>query len=176
MLELVPHAKSIWVPYQRNYPIIDSQLRVLHKAAAKKGVTILESPADDAHEIQQILQQKELSDHIDMDAILFIVEPLTVTSDVFVVIGKFAFKHKIPLGGALISAQEYSSVFGVNVDIIKTGERAAISADKILSGTPAGTIPVISAESHFEINYTAAKKLGIEIPDGLLSKADRVIR
>ena len=69
----------------------------------------------------------------------------------------------------------YGSIFGINVDIRKTGEQAAILADKILKGTLAGTIPVISSESFLEINYKVALKFGVPVPEGLLSRADRII-
>jgi putative ABC transport system substrate-binding protein len=111
-----------------------------------------------------------------MDAILFVAEPLAVTSDAFAVMGKFAAKHKLPIGGALMSVGGYGSVFGVNVDIVTTGKQAAVLADKILRGTPAGTIPVVSAESFFEINYKAAQKLELNVSEGLLSRADKIIR
>ena len=91
-------------------------------------------------------------------------------------IGKFAAKLNIPIGGALISAGEYRSVYGVNVNIPNSGKTAAILADKILKGTPAGTIPVVSAENYFEIDYKTATEFGLKLKEGLLYKADKIIR
>jgi putative ABC transport system substrate-binding protein len=71
---------------------------------------------------------------------------------------------------------DYSTVFGVNVDPVVSGKQGAPLADKIFKGTAAGTIPVVSAENFFQINYSAAQAVGIEIPEGLLSQADEVIR
>lgn len=51
----------------------------------------------------------------------------------------------------------------------------ALLADKILRGTPAGTIPVISSQSFLQINYRAAQKAGITVPEGLLERADQII-
>jgi putative ABC transport system substrate-binding protein len=176
MLELVPQAKRMWIPYQRGYPIVDSQLEVLRPAAASSGVTLVEFPADDAAEIQAELEARAKSADIGMDAILFIAEPLAVTSDAFAVMGKFAAEHKIPIGGALMVVGDYGSVFGVNVDIVNTGKQAAPLADKILKGIQAGTIPVVSAESYLQINYKVAQELGLTVPEGLLSLADEIIR
>jgi putative ABC transport system substrate-binding protein len=176
MLELVPQAKRLWIPYQRGYPIVTSQLEVLYPAAEKAGVTLIEFPADDAAEIQTELDRLASSDDIGMDAILALAEPLFVTPDAFEVMGKFAAKHRLPIGGALIAVGNYGSIFGVNVDITKTGQQAAILADKILRGTPAGTIPVVSSESYFEINYKAARELGLKMSEGLLGRADKIIR
>jgi putative ABC transport system substrate-binding protein len=177
MRELAPSAKRMWIPYQRGYPIVASQMEVLRSAAAAVGVTLEEAPADNAAELQTILDARaKKSKNIGMDAILFLAEPLAVTSDAFAVMGKFAAEHRLPIGGALMLVEGYGSVFGVNVDIVTTGKQAAVLADKILRGTPAGTIPVVSAESFFEINYKAAKKLRLNISEGLLSRADKIIR
>ncbi len=95
-----------------------------------------------------------------IDAIFLIVEPLAVTSDPFIVMGKFAAEHKIPIGGALMSAGGYDSIFGVNVENIAVGKQAAPLLDKIFKGIPAGTIPVVSAENYIQINYKAAQAPG----------------
>jgi putative ABC transport system substrate-binding protein len=49
-------------------------------------------------------------------------------------------------------------------------------ADKIFNGTPAGTIPVITAESLFQIKVDTAQELDVTVPDGLLKQADEIIR
>jgi len=70
----------------------------------------------------------------------------------------------------------YSSVFGVATDNLAVGRLAAAQAHKVLSGVPAGTIPVVSAESYFQLNCTVARALGLEVPEGLLKQADEIIR
>lgn len=176
MHELAPEAKRMWLPYQRNYPIISSQMEVLYPVAKAVGVTLIEFPADNATEIQAELDARGKSDPVDFDAIFFIPEPLSCTDDAFEVMGKFAYKHKIPIGGVLMQVGNIGSIFGINVNVPKTGQQAAILADKILKGTPAGSIPVVSSESYLEINYTVAQELGVPVPEGLLSRADRIIR
>jgi putative ABC transport system substrate-binding protein len=176
MLELVPQAKRMWIPYQRGYPIVVSQIEALRPVAASAGVTLVEFPAADAAELQAELDARDASGDIGMDAILFIAEPLAVTPDAFLVMGRFAAEHKVPIGGALISVKGYGSIFGVNVDIVNAGKQAAPLADKIFHGTPAGEIPVVSADNFFQINYTVAKEFGLNVTEGLLSRADEVIR
>jgi putative ABC transport system substrate-binding protein len=176
MCELAPQAKRMWMPYQRGYPIVASQLKILHQVAAAKGITLIEFPASGAAEIQAGLDAISKSGDIGMDAILILVEPLGVTVEAFTVFAKFAAEHKIPVGGALISAGGYSSIFGVNVNLDGSGKQAAILADKILKGVPAGTIPVASSEGFFQINYTAAQACDITVPESLLSVADEIIR
>ncbi len=174
--EMLPEAKRIWIPYQRDYPIVASQLEVLYPVAKAAGVTLIEFPASSPAELEAELSARAQQEDVGMDVIMFIVEPLTVTPDDYVVIGKFAYEHKIPLGGAFMSVDGYDSIFGVNVKSYDTGLLAAPLADKIFKGTPAGTIPVVSAENFVQFNYTAAQKLGVTIPEGLLSQADEIVR
>lgn len=176
MLELAPQAKRVWVPYQRGYPIVESQLEIVRPAAEAAGVTLIEFPADSAAELEADLQARAASADIGLDAIMFVAEPLAVTPDAFTVIAKFATEHKIPFGGALMTVGEYGSIYGVNINNVAVGKQAAPLVDKVLKGTPAGTIPVVSAENFLQINYTAAEKLGLAVPEGLLAQADEVIR
>ena len=176
MRELAPQAKRMWISYQRGYPIVASQLKVLRPAAASAGVTLEEAPADNATELQAILDARNKSANIGIDAILAIAEPLFVTPDAFEVMGKFAAEHKLPIGGAYMMVGGYGSIFGVNIETSATGKQAAVLADKVLKGIPAGTIPVVSSESFFQINYKVAQELGVTVPEGLLSKADEIIR
>ncbi len=176
MCELAPQAKRMWIPYQRGYPIVASQLEVLRLAAASAGVTLIEAPASNAAELQTELEAKAQSDDIGMDAILFLAEPLAVTPDAFEVMCRFAAEHKIPIAGALMIVEGCESVFGVHVNNFNVGRQAAPLADKILRGTPAGTIPVVSAEPYFQLDYKAAQELGMNVSEGLLSRADEIIR
>jgi putative tryptophan/tyrosine transport system substrate-binding protein len=176
MHEMVPQAKRFLVPYQRGYPIVAPQLEALHSTAETAGVTLVELPASNTTELQAYFGARNKSADVGFDAILVIVEPLAVTPDAFEVIGKFAYEHKLPIGGALMAAGDYKSIFGVNVNTIAVGRQTAPLLDKVLRGTPAGTIPVVSAERFLQINYKAAQELGVNVSEGLLSRADEIIR
>ena len=176
MQELAPEATRMLVPYQKGYPIVEPQLEALRPVAEAAGVTLIDAPAADAAELDAILQTHVQPDGVDIDAIFFVAEPLAVTPEPFAVMGKFAYEHKIPIGGALMAAEGYESIFGVNVNSFDSGKLAAPLADKIFRGTPAGEIPVVSADNFIQINYKAAQAMGLTVPEGLLSEADEVIR
>ncbi len=176
MQELAPQARRILLPYQKGYPIVAPQLEVLRPAAAAAGITLVELPADGAADLADGLRALAQGDDPGVDAILFPVEPLTVTPETVGVLLDFAYEHKLPIGGAIISAGERGTIFGVNVKSIEAGKQAAPLAAKVLTGTPAGTIPVVSAESFLQIDYSAAQALGIEVPEKLLNQANEVLR
>ena len=173
---LAPQAKRVWMPYQRGYPSVPSQMAVLRPAAAAAGVTLIEAPADNAAELDADLKARTQAGRSDVDAILTLAEPLAVVPDAFAVIGKYAYEHKVPIGGTSITQGDYASVFGVNVTTRGSGKQAALLADRIFKGTPAGTIPVVSPETYLEINYKAAQALGVTVPEGLLKQAYQVVR
>lgn len=176
LLELVPEAKRIVIPYQRGYPIVASQINAVRPVAQALNIRLDEVPASDAMELKANLEATAAAGGEGIDAILFIAEPLSVMPENFTVIAEFAAKHHAPVGGALLSVGQHHSIFGVNVMLRDAGRQAAVLADKILSGIPAGTIPVVSAENYIEINYLETQRLGLKVSEGLLSIAQRIIR
>ncbi len=176
MRKIAPDAKRLWMPYQRGYPIVTPQLKALEPLAKADGVTLIPFPADNAAQVQTELDRLAAADDIGMDAILFLVEPLMVDPGAFEAVAKFAYDHKLPFGGAYMSTDKYASIFGVNVDLFKSGKQAAPLADKIFKGTSAGTIPVFSNENFIQIDYKVAQELDLTIPEGILKQANEIIR
>ncbi len=176
MRKTAPDAKRLWMPYQRGYPIIAPQLEALEPLAKADGVTLIPFPADNAGELQAELDKRAAASDIGMDAIFVLVDPLMVSPQPFTVAAKFAYEHNIPIAGAYYSDGTYTSLFGVNVDFAASGKQAAPLADKILKGTPAGTIPVVSNEYFIQIDTKVAQQFGLTVPEGILKQADQVIR
>ncbi len=176
MREIAPNAKRIWLPYQRGYPIVAPQLDALAPLAKAAGVTLIEFPADNPAEIQAELTALSAKDDVGMDAIMFLVEPLTTLPDAFTAVAGFAYTHRLPFGGVYNSIDGYSSIFGVNVDLAESGRLAAPLADKVLKGTQAGTIPASTPENFIQINFKLAQELGLTVPEGLLKQANEIIR
>ena len=137
---------------------------------------MIEFPADNAAELQTELDARANSDDIGFDAILMLVEPLMVTPDNYAVVAQFAYQKNIPFGGAYIPAGEITDLFGVDVISFDSGKAAATLADKILKGTSAGTIPVVSADAFLTVDYKVAQMFGLTVPEGLLKQADKIVR
>jgi putative ABC transport system substrate-binding protein len=174
--ELVPQAKRMWVPYSTASLIVPDQLAALRPVAAQAGVTLVETPAATGDEMLADLEARTKASDIGFEAILLISEPLARTPAVFPKIGKFAAEHHIPIGGVQFSMEGYTTLFGVATNNIAVGSLAAQQADKVLKGIAPGTIPVLSAESYFQLNYKVAQEYGLTVPEGLLRSANDVIR
>jgi putative ABC transport system substrate-binding protein len=174
--KIAPDAKRIWMPFQAGYPIVPPQIEALEPLAKAEGVTLIPFPANNAAEIQAELEARSAANDPGMDAILLLVEPLLVVPDAFEATAKFAYQHQLPFGGIYYSTGEYTSIFGVNVDLFESGKLASPLADKIFKGTPAGTIPVASPDNFIQIDFKVAQQFGLTVPDGILKQANEIIR
>ena len=61
-------------------------------------------------------------------------------------------------------------------DLRQQAQRGAAYVDKILRGTPVGSLPVeLMSKYELVINLKTAKVLGLTIPQSLMARADEVI-
>jgi putative ABC transport system substrate-binding protein len=176
MSRIAPRAKRFLVPFLRGLPILPSQLEALAPVAESKGIILIPRPFYDAAEIEAYVRSLPQSGPAPFDAVLMIVEPLMVIGDSFIPVAAYAVPRRIPMGGAMMEAGGYASLFGVSTDNVAVGRQAADLARKIFRGEAAGSIPVVSAEYSLEINLGAAERLGVRVPEGLVKLADRIKR
>ncbi len=174
--ELAPQIKRLYIPYDPNYPNGPPALEALRPVASSHGVTLVETPVTSVEEIQADLQARAASGDTGMDAIQILPEALTQSPAGWEAISTFAAEHKLPLVGSALFSADIGGVFSYCIDFAENGELAAPIADKVLKGTPAGTIPLVTPEAHLRINYKVAQELGLTVPEGMLSMAMEVIR
>jgi putative tryptophan/tyrosine transport system substrate-binding protein len=174
--DIAPNLKSIVIPYQAGYPIVQPQLDAIYPVAEADGVTIIEVPANNAEELAAYLNGLSDSDAENISAFLSLAEPLATFPDAFAVLADFAEGRQIPIAGFYTETENYASIFGVTVAPAVSGELAAPLADKIFQDIDAGTIPVVSADPYIEVNYSMIQQLGFDAPDSLLAVADQVYR
>jgi putative ABC transport system substrate-binding protein len=174
--ELMPEAQHLWVAYDPNYPTVPATLEALRLAVNTAGAILVEVPAASVEDIRQDLQARTKSGVTGIDAILIIPDLLTQQSEGWAVINQFAQEYKIPIAGAGRYDQGSRTVLSYYFDYLKIGRQAGSSAEKILKGTPAGTIMVATPQTRLRIDYKLALDLGLKVPEGLISKADVVVR
>jgi putative ABC transport system substrate-binding protein len=176
MLNIVPRLKRVFVAYQEDYPIVPAQLQALRQAVLQAGVALVEIPARDLQGLKSALKKQDTVIKPGPDVFISMVDPFSVDPAVQNVITEFTARHQIPIGGTMLAGRDGASIFSLIPDSKPMGTQAAILADKVLKGVPAGTIPVVTAQSQLRINYKAARALGIQIDDGILSRALEVYR
>jgi len=174
--ELVPNAKRVYLIYDRNYPNTTFAVGALHPIASSSGITLVEDPVNNMEELQAALQKRAKSGDIGIDAILIMPEILTQSPDGFKAILNFANEYKVPIAGSMAHTADHGAMFSFIPDNVEMGRLAATLADKIFKGTPAGTIMVVTPESHLRLNYKVIQELGLKVSEGLLNRADEIIR
>jgi putative ABC transport system substrate-binding protein len=180
--EMAPNVKRVIIPYLRDYPIVASQLAALRPVAREKGIMIVEIKAFPGPEVESELNKLKIDSST--DSILALAEPLMGMA--WNTIGKFAFENNIPIGAGIIAdpnadpatnpTAAYDSLFDLIPQDIPQGKQAAILADKVLKGIPAGTIPVLTADNYLRINYKHAQEFGLKVSDALLARANEIVR
>jgi putative tryptophan/tyrosine transport system substrate-binding protein len=174
--EILPATKKIAIFHEANYPIVKSQMKILNESAPKLGVEITEIIADDTAELKTKIAELDAAGKPDYDVIMLIAGVLATSPETFSAIAEFADRQGVPVTGAAIPVAGHATLFNITTDIYKTGALAAPFAKKIFAGISAGTIPVVSSEPYVTVNTVEAKRLGIKIPDGVLSIADNIIK
>lgn len=181
--EIMPKVKRVWITYDPTNPNNPPTFKALRKSAQSLDITLIELPVTSVAEIKADLEQREKSSDIGMDAIMGVPDWLSLSTEALKLINEFSVEHKIPItiappisGATAEEVYPHYAIFSYICDGSESGELAAIIADKIFRGTPVGTIPVVTPEARLKINYKAVQELGLTVPEGLLSRADEIIR
>jgi len=179
LTEMVPTAKRIGLFYQVGYPTTEPALEVLRPLAKSLGVTLVEIPVSTLDEMQADLAAREKQADPGVDAFLQMADGLTHSPAGAGMVMEFAQKHNLPYGGGhyiQVADDASGALFAYSPYDFEMGKLAAPIVDKILKGTQAGTIPLATPENHLVINSLMAQALGLELPEGLLKRADRIVR
>src|SRR5258706_12774273 len=112
--------------------------------------------------------------HEHPEALLLLVDPLTLSQRSRIV--EFAAEQRLP---AIYETRDFVDVGGLmsyGPNSLELFRRAATYVDKILRGAKPGDLP-IEQPTKFElvINLKAAKAIGINSPNSILLRADKVI-
>jgi len=174
--EIAPQAKRIWVPYLKDYPTTSPQIEAIRPVASELNLTIIDAPFTTPQEVKDYLDGRAASADIGMDAILMLAEPFSVTPEVTDLVYEFADEHRLPVSSFMVLKEAYGPIIGFHPTDAKMGSLAAIQADKVLRGTPAGTLPVFTSDNDLRINYKLAQDLGLTVHDGLLARAVEITR
>ena len=150
-------------------------METIKPMALEMNVTLIDDPFATAQEFVDYINERDSWEDTGIDAILTLADPFAVLPEVFNTIYSFGDEHNIPIVSFTILDEEYGPVISFAPAPEKMGILAAIQADKVLKGAPAGTLPVFTSDNSLKINYKVAKKLGLTVPEGLINIADEII-
>ncbi len=176
LLELSPRVRRVMVIYDPGYPTNPPTLEVLRTAARSGHVTLQEVGVPDPAGAQAVLQGLERSGKTRVDAIMLLQDTITRSGVASSQILRFADAHRVPVAGGPAALVQQGALLSALSNAKESGRLAASLADRILKGTPAGTIPVLSPQPLLIINYARALQLGLTVPESLLKQASQISR
>jgi putative tryptophan/tyrosine transport system substrate-binding protein len=171
MHELLPSAAALGVVANPTSPTVNSQLEDLRSAAETLGVRLQVLHASSEQEFEPVFSAtaKELA------------AGLVFTSDPYFAfrskqLAALALRYSVP---AITQSRDFPIAGGLisyGGDFTQSHRRAGIYAGRILNGEKPSDLPVqLVTKVELFINLKAAKTLGLEFSDSLVSGADEVI-
>ena len=170
LLEIVPGARRIFVPYNPEDAAPVSALAQMQERASDLGIDIITAEAHNDDEVTPLLNNMPE----DIDAIFLL--PDSVVNARLVDIVALAIDRGLPVSGPSNAQVEDGALTAYGIIHHEVGVQVAQIADKILKGGDPGTLPVQTAEFYLAINLETADAIGLEIPYSTLQQAKIIIR
>jgi putative tryptophan/tyrosine transport system substrate-binding protein len=170
--ELVPKAVRVAVLINpANAAAAESTLRDIREAAPVLGLQIQILAAGTVGEIEAafatLMRERAEALFIGPDAFL-------ISRRVQIAI--LATRHGIPTTSNASEAVEVGQLMSYGTDVVDTYREVGVYTGRILRGVKPADLPIQqSTKFEFVINASTAKALGLDVPPGLLIRADQVI-
>jgi putative ABC transport system substrate-binding protein len=169
--QVAPRVTRVAVLRDSLTPVGIGQLAAIQGVAPSFGVELIPIVVRDADEIEPAVAAFARSPD---DGLIVTIGTLTdAHRDV---IGKLAAQHRLPAVYPFAFFVRSGGLISYGTDITDSYRRAASYVDRILKGEKPADLPVQQpTKIHLAINMKAAKAIGLEVPAGLLARADEVI-
>jgi len=166
--EIIPGAKKIFIPYNRDDQISLKILTEVRRTASHMSVEVF------AHEIHSVEEAIAAIENLtkDVDAIFIIPSPTLNPRNNE--LSNAAIRRRIPMASGLYLDSDVLITF--SGDLLGVGKELADIAWKVLKGTKPAEIPVATMDTKLIINLKTAEKIGVQIPNGILAQASEIIR
>ncbi|MBB3658818.1 putative ABC transport system substrate-binding protein [Rhizobium sp. BK650] len=168
--EILPNAKTIGYLYNSGEANSVSLLAALKAEAAKAGVTIVESAATKSAEVQGAA--RALVGRADA---IYIPTDNTIISALEGAVA-VAEESKLPLFTADTDSVSRGSIAALGFNYYDVGKQTGEIVVRVLKGENPGDIAVkTAAGSDLVVNKGAAAKMGVTLPESVVSRANKVI-
>jgi putative ABC transport system substrate-binding protein len=168
--EILPNVKSVGYLYNSGEANSVSLLAVLKQEAEKAGLTVVESAATKSAEVQGAA--RALVGRAD---VIYVPTDNTIISALEGAVA-VAEESKLPLFTADTDSVSRGAIAALGFNYYDVGKQTGDIVVRILKGENPGDIAVkVAAGSDLVVNKTAAEKMGVTLPEGVLKRANRVI-
>lgn len=169
--QLLPHVKRIgtlWTPSELNS---NYYLEIAREGAAEIGLEVVAVPITHPREVllsAQILINKKID-------VIYQISDNTINNS-FEALGQVATENSVPLFGGFLVSTQLGACAALGWDFFDMGHKAGVIAVRVKNGESPADIPIqYMNKVLLNLNIHAAKRQGIEFPEEILSRADKVL-
>ena len=167
--ELVPGARRVLVPFNPSDAAPSSAVEQITAYAEQLGLELLLAEVRSNDDVSRLI-----AEFPDVDAV-FLVPDSTVNRRLGDLL-ESTEQRKIPVSGPSTAQVEAGALMTYGFIHREAGAQAARIAHRILRGADPAKTPVETAESYLQLNIAAAERIGLEVSDDLLQRADVIVR
>lgn len=170
IVEFMPNGKKVGVIYNAGESNSVSNVKRFKAAAAAAGWTVTEATVASSSEVQ--MAARTFVGKVDA---VYMPQDNTVVSALEALI-KTCQDAKLPLFAADTESVKRGAIAAVGNDQTDTGVQAGEMLVRVLKGENAGDIkPEVVRKRLTVVNKTAAKIMGVQVPQAVLDRADQII-
>jgi ABC-type uncharacterized transport system substrate-binding protein len=169
--DLLPHARSVTMISNPNYPEAEAEIAEVEAAGRLIGMQIQRVTASNERELDAafaIIGQRRV------DAVVVGVDGFFISQSER--LATLALRHAVP---AIFQAREFVAAGGLMsyaASLTDAYRQAGVYTGRILKGAKPADLPVMQPTKYeLVINLKTAKALGLTVPPTLLARADEVI-
>ena len=169
--EAVPKVSRVLVLSYLSDPIAPLQVAALDRVAPSLGVTLFVRDIRSGADLAPAFDAG-VSEHV--DGLMMTAESVLVVHSAQII--DFAARLRLPAVYQYPTQVKSGGLMAYDANISDLHKSAALYVDKILKGAKASDLPIQQpTKLSLVINLKAAKALGLDLPQSLLTRADEVI-
>ena len=165
----VPDAKKVGVIYNAGEVNSEVQVKIAKEVASEIGLEIVEASVATSADVNQAAGS--LVGRVEA---IYVPTDNTVVSALETVL-QVAEENKIPVIAGEGDSVERGALATVGIDYYELGRQTAEMAIRVLNGENPAEMPVEKLKNmQLYVNKSAAKAMGVEIPEDILNEADQI--
>jgi putative tryptophan/tyrosine transport system substrate-binding protein len=169
--EIAPWIKRVLVLVAPQEKVAEMSFQFLTEAAPKFGIELIRHDVSSKEELEQKLKAVPKGA---VDAIYY--NPSNLVGAHLDLLVRKAKEDRMPLTVTDLSMVQQGALVSYGPDMRLLGTQAAKLVDKVLKGAKPSEMPIQTPEQlSLAINLSTAKAIGLDIPPGILERAERVV-
>lgn len=166
-----PNLKRLGVIYNSGEANSKVLVKMMKETGEEMGFEVVEATASKSSEVYQAAKSL-----VGKAEAAYIPTDNTVVS-AFESAVKVGTENNLPIFAADVDSVPRGAVAAMGFDYYKHGYQTGFMAKKILEGADPATTPVETQdELLLHLNMDAAKKMGVDVPQSIIDKADKIIK